>query len=115
MRDPGKLGGERMRWGAEAQSGADCLGWPCWVSEGQRPSVGSQSKRSFLRASWRLLNLGTKSGRREKEPEEAKHAERRAEFMVGPRTRYVWTRAEMEGSEGTGQRKISGEDLRSHP
>lgn len=66
--------------------------------------MGSQSKRSFLRASWRLLTLGTKSGEREKEV--AKHGEKR--FMVGSEMRCRALKVLPRG-------QISEEGLRSHP
>lgn len=51
--------------------------------------MGSQSRKSFLQDSWRLLTPGTKSGVREKGWEEVTHAERRVEFTVGPGLRWT--------------------------
>lgn len=73
--------------------------------------MGSQRKRSFLRASWRLLSLRTKSGGREREPEEAKPAERR----VVVQEQGVWAGGLRCRAPDVLPRGEISVDLRSHP
>lgn len=68
--------------------------------------MGSQSKESCLQASWRLLIPGTKPGVREQGLDEVTHAERRAEFTVGPGLRWTLKTLVRSG--------MSEVDLRSH-